>query len=499
MSKLVKTEFASSDTSMNGDLVIFTDESMIFTDNTMKFLPRNFKDYFLKNAAIEKFTGKEKTYFSVTSPEGLSCSRLIIVGTGTAENKEKYLRQDAWQNLGGFIAPLFKAGQVHIFAEIPNVEINAFNIAQIALGVHLRNYKFQKYKTGNKVKEKADLSKLIILTPLAVEAKKAYKNSLPIIEGTILARNLVNEPANILFPEEFAKRASELKKLGVEIDILGEKALKKAGFSALLAVGQGSKKESFVVVMRWNGGKPEEAPLAFIGKGVCFDSGGISIKPSASMEDMKGDMGGAACVTGLMHALASRKAKANIVAAIGLVENMPDGAAQRPGDIVTSLSGQTIEVINTDAEGRMVLADLLWYVQKEFSPKFMINLATLTGAIMVALGQDYAGLFSNNDTLANQISESGRKTGEKVWRMPLNTEHDKAIDSKFADMKNSAGRFAGSCTAAAFLKRYVNDVCWAHLDIAGTAMGSPQSDINESWGSGWGVQLLDNLVREYYE
>jgi leucyl aminopeptidase len=268
---------------------------------------------------------------------------------------------------------------------------------------------------------------------------------------------------------------------------------------ALLGVGQGSMHESKLVVMRWNGGKRGTPPLAFIGKGVCFDSGGISIKPAAGMEDMKGDMAGAACVVGLMHALAVRKAKVNAVGAIGLVENMPDGKAQRPGDIVKTMSGQTIEIINTDAEGRLVLADVLHYVNKRFKPKFMINLATLTGAIIVALGQEYAGLFANDDKLADRLSKAGEASGERVWRMPLGPEYDKIIDSKFADMKNSGGRGAGSITAAQLLQRFVDKTPWAHLDIAGTALGSPQTDINKSWSSGWGVRLLDRLVEDYYE
>ena len=251
--------------------------------------------------------------------------------------------------------------------------------------------------------------------------------------------------------------------------------------------------------MKWNGGKAKDQPLAFIGKGVVFDTGGISIKPAAGMEDMKGDMGGAAAVTGLMHALAARKAKANVIGIIGLVENMPDGNAQRPGDIVTSMSGQTIEVINTDAEGRLVLADALWYCQDRFKPKFMINLATLTGAIMIALGQSHAGLFSNNDELSANLTRAGLDTDERVWRMPMGPDYDKLIDSKFADMKNIGGRFGGSITAAQFLQRFVNDVPWAHLDIAGTAMGSPKNEYSQSWGSGYGVRLLDRLVANNYE
>jgi leucyl aminopeptidase len=251
--------------------------------------------------------------------------------------------------------------------------------------------------------------------------------------------------------------------------------------------------------MRWNGGKRDAQPAAFIGKGVCFDSGGISIKPAAGMEDMKGDMAGAACVVGLMHALAARKAKVNAVGAIGLVENMPDGRAQRPGDIVTTMSGQTIEIINTDAEGRLILADLLHYANKRFKPKFMIDLATLTGAIIVALGQEYAGLFTNDDRLADRLTRAGNEVGERVWRMPLGAEYDKMIDSKFADMKNTGGRHGGAITAAQLLQRFVDKTRWAHLDIAGTAMGSPQTDINKSWASGYGVRLLDRLVADYYE
>ncbi len=276
--------------------------------------------------------------------------------------------------------------------------------------------------------------------------------------------------------------------------MLDVKAMTKLGMGALLGVAQGSTQPGRMVIMRWNGGKKGDQPVAFIGKGVCFDTGGISIKGAGGMEDMKGDMGGAACVVGLMHALAARKAKVNVVGAIGLVENMPDGNAQRPGDIVTSMSGQTIEIINTDAEGRLVLADVLWYVAKKYKPKFMVDLATLTGAIMVALGTEYAGMFSNNDELSERLSKIGNETGERVWRMPLGPEYDKMIDSQFADVKNAGVRNGGSITAAQFLQRFVDNTPWAHLDIAGTAMGAPKTDINQSWGSGYGVRLLDRLV-----
>jgi leucyl aminopeptidase len=288
-------------------------------------------------------------------------------------------------------------------------------------------------------------------------------------------------------------------KAGLNVEILTPAQMRKLGMGALLGVAQGSMNEPRLVVMRWQGGRKGDKPVAFIGKGVTFDTGGISIKPGAGMEDMKGDMGGAACVAGLMLALARRKAKVNAVGVIGLVENMPDGNAQRPGDIVTSMAGKTIAVLNTDAEGRLVLADALWYTQDRFKPKFMVDLATLTGAIMVALGKEYAGLFSNSDELSARLYDQGLATGEKVWRMPLAPEYDKMIDFEVADMKNIGGRNAGAITAAQFLQRFVNNVPWAHLDVAGTAMDSNRNAINQSWGSGWGVRLLNRLVAEHYE
>jgi leucyl aminopeptidase len=376
--------------------------------------------------------------------------------------------------------------------------------ADLAVGMHLRNYVFDRYKTKKSEDDKAGGSKRAILAvDDAAATRRALREATALADGVMLTRDLVNEPPNVLHPAEFAKRAAALRKLGVQVDILRQRDLQRLKMGALLGVCQGSRREPHVVVMRWNGAgrgrSGKSAPISFIGKGVCFDSGGISIKPAQSMEDMKGDMAGAACVVGLMHALAARKARVNVVSAIGLVENMPDGNAQRPGDIVRSMSSQTIEVINTDAEGRLVLADVLWYVQERFKPKMMVNLATLTGAIMVALGKEYAGLFSNNDRLASWLEEAGSATGEKVWRMPLDPAYDKEIDSKNADMKNVGGAYGGACTAAAFLKRFVGDVPWAHLDIAGTAMGSNRSDTNEGWSSGFGVRLLDRLVQDHYE
>ena len=336
------------------------------------------------------------------------------------------------------------AREVTIFAELPEGAMIANQAADLALGVQLRAYRFDRYKTktqGRRRNARRPRRSTIAVGDVAGGAQGLREPREAIAEGVIIARDLVNEPANVLYPEEFARRAAEpeearrrgrgARRQGDEEARHGRAARRRPGLARATAA---------LVVMRWNGGKKGDAPVAFVGKGVCFDTGGISIKPAAGMEDMKGDMAGAACVVGLMHALAARKAKVNAVGVIGLVENMPDGNAQRPGDIVTSMSGQTIEIINTDAEGRLVLADVLWYAAKRFKPKFMVDLATLTGAIIVALGQEYAGLFSNDDELAERLTKAGEATGELVWRMPLGPDYDKMIDSKFADMKNTGGR-----------------------------------------------------------
>ena len=325
------------------------------------------------------------------------------------------------------------------------------------LGARLRAYSFDRYKTKRKEGEERPAKvevNFACANPDAAE--KAWAGAVGLADGVVLARDLINEPANVLYPGEFARRASDLRKLGVVVEVLDVAAMKKLGMGALLGVGQGSAHEAKLVVMRWNGGKRGADPIAFIGKGVCFDSGGISIKPAQGMEDMKGDMAGAACVVGLMHALAKRKAKVNVVGAIGLVENMLDGKAQRPGDIVTTMSGQTVEIINTDAEGRLVLADVLYYVNKRFKPRFMINLATLTGAIIVALGQEYAGMFSNDDKLVERLAKAGEATGERVWRMPLGPEYDKIIDleiCRYEKYRRALGRFDYSRTISAAVRR----------------------------------------------
>jgi leucyl aminopeptidase len=496
MPDLLKIGFTSLDR-VRGVLVAFCAEGLKFGPATQRALSP-IGDLHRRAAAADRFTGKNGSTLNIIAPAGLSGPRLVVVGTG----KERDLKGRDLIKLGGVAmgAVPATASQATILAEFAAGALKADQIADLALGARLRAYKFDRYKTKRKDDdERASKVEINFACANQAAAEKAWAGAAGIADGVVLARDLINEPANVLYPGEFARRASGLRKLGVSVEVLDVAAMKKLGMGALLGVGQGSAHEPKIVVMRWNGGKRGADPIAFIGKGVCFDSGGISIKPAQGMEDMKGDMAGAACVVGLMQAVAARKARVNAVGAIGLVENMPDGRAQRPGDIVTSMSGQTIEVINTDAEGRLVLADVLHYVNKRFKPKFMIDLATLTGAIMVALGQEYAGLFSNDDKLADRLTKAGETTGERVWRMPLGAEYDKIMDSKIADMKNTGGRWAGSITAAQFLQRFVGKTPWAHLDIAGTALGSPQTDINKSWSAGWGVRLLDRLVEDYYE
>jgi leucyl aminopeptidase len=497
MPDAVKVGFVPFSAAPRGILVVFCDDSLKFGEATRKTLGTA-ADLVKRAAETNQFKGKSASALDILAPQGLKVSRLIVVGAG----KVASLEDNDFLKFGGTATGKLRAGNdaATIIAELPDGAMKPEQAAAVAAGVRLRAYKFDRYKTKKKDGEDAPLrADISIAVDDVAAARKAFAPGAHVVDGVVTARDLVNEPPNVLFPVEFARRASQLRKLGVGVEILDVKAMTKLGMGALLGVAQGSTQPGRTVIMRWNGGRRSDAPVAFVGKGVCFDTGGISIKCAANMEDMKGDMGGAACVVGLMHALAARKAKVNAVGAIGLVENMPDGNAQRPGDIVTSMSGQTIEIINTDAEGRLVLADVLWYVAKKFKPKFMVDLATLTGAIMVALGTEYAGLFSNSDELAERLTKVGLATGERLWRMPLGPEYDKQIDSQFADVKNTGGRNGGSITAAQFLQRFVDDTPWAHLDVAGTAMGAPKTEINQSWGSGFGVRLLDRLVAEYYE
>ncbi len=498
MSDAMKLGFGPFASPAKGVLVVFCDDDLKFGPATRKALG-GAGAVVARAAKAERFAGKSGTALELIVPEGIEAERLVVIGAGKVAD----LEQKDFLKLGGLAMGKMPAAasEATIFCELPGGAMKASEAADLAQGATLRGYAFNRYKTKRKDGDRKDGAKITIAVSDPVGARAKFTARKAIADGVVIARDLVNEPANVLYPEEFARRAAALKKSGVAIEVLDIKAMKKLGMNALLGVGQGSVRESRVVIMRWSGGKKSDAPVAFIGKGVCFDTGGISIKPASGMEDMKGDMAGAACVVGLMHALAARKARLNAVGVIGIVENMPDGNAQRPGDIVTSMSGQTIEIINTDAEGRLVLADVLWYTAKRFKPKFMVNLATLTGAIIVALGQEYAGMFSNDDKLSERLTKAGLATGELVWRMPLSPAYDKMIDSKFADMKNTGGsRWGGAITAAQFIQRHVADnTPWAHLDIAGTAFDSRQTDINRSWASGWGVRLLDRLVADYYE
>ena len=495
MSEAPKLGFAPLTAPARGVLIVFTDDELRLGAATRTILePAG--DLLTRAASAERFTGKNGSTLDIVAPAGLKASRLVVIGIGKAADKPDLSK------LGGIAMGKIpsSAAEATVLLEFPSSALKSEQAADVALGMRLRAYVFDRYKTRCKEGEEQPAKARVTLGVANVPgARKAWADREALADGVALARDLVNEPPNVLYPVEFARRAADLKKLGVTVEVLDEKAMRKLGMHALLGVGQGSERESRVVVMRWDGGKGGTPPVGFIGKGVCFDTGGISIKPAASMEDMKGDMAGAACVVGLMHALAARKAKVNAVGVIGLVENMPDGKAQRPGDIVTSMSGQTIEIINTDAEGRLVLADVLWDAKSRFKPKFMVDLATLTGAIVVALGHEHAGLFANDDRLAERLHKAGEATGERVWRMPLAPAYDKLIDSKFADVKNTGGRQGGSITAAQFLQRFVDKTPWAHLDIAGTGFASPQSEISKSWASGWGVRLLDQLVADHYE
>lgn len=452
-----------------------------------------------KSYQLENFKGVFGSQINLLYPEGSSFNYVQVIGLGL----EKEINNETWLKIGGLcFSTVKKNKKVVIFADVFGIYITKNQIMNLVLGLLLRSYSFEHYHTykkeNDKLKENNDDLEIIIVTKNFESCQKELKETQAIYEGINITKELINEPANILGTEEFVQKIKKLEKIGIEVQILNEEQLKKLKMNALLAVGQGSIRKPYLVIMKWNGDDKEKRPLSFVGKGVVFDSGGISIKPSLNMQDMKGDMGGAGAVVGLMYTLAIRKAKINVVGIVGLVENMTSAKAQRPGDIVTSMSGQTIEVVNTDAEGRMVLADALWYCKIIINPKLIIDLATLTYAIMISLGKEYAGLFSNNENLIQQLVESGEQTSEKVWPMPLGKQYDKLIDSQFADMKNSAGG-AGAITAAQFLKRFVDDQTpWAHLDIAGVCV-EKQNEFNISWASGFGVRLLNHLIKTYYE
>jgi len=466
--------------------------------------------------AAAKFKGKAGKLLALPGPANIGASAILLAGLG----KVGELKATAAEDLGAAaVRQHMTSGETLLTIAIDSpapkkaagadkgATLRAADLAaHIAFGASLQSYRFDHYRTALK-DDQPTLRTVRIVTQARADALKAWKDLSALADGINLARDLVNEPPNILYPDEVAKRARALTKLGVTVEVLGEPQMRKLGMNLLIAVGDGSVHDSRLVVMRWNGAKSsaaksktKAAPLAFVGKGVCFDSGGLSLKPGNSMVGMKGDMGGAAAVVGLMHALAKRKAPVDVVGVIGLVENMPDGKAMRPNDVVKTMSGQTVEVLNTDAEGRLVLADALWYTQNRFKPRFMINLATLTGAIVVTLGHEHAGLFSNNDELSSNLAAAGRKEGETVWRLPMGDAYDRQIKSKIADMKNIGSQGAGSIVAAQFLQRFVNNVPWAHLDIAGVAWQDHDNKLKTpSWGTGWGVRLLNRLIADHYE
>ena len=442
----------------------------------------------------KRFTGKHGQMAVIVLPKACEARRAVLIGGGKPKDRDARAQEKIGALLvKGQAGSGFKSIGLHVD--------DAEFAARAAIGAKLASYRFDEYFTKLKDDEKPSLKGFTLVVPDERAAKAAWKPMDAAADGTFLARDLMNMPPNLLYPATFADKIKELEKHGIEVEILGEKEMEKLGMGSLLGVGQGSVKESKLGIMKWMGGKKDDAPVALCGKGVCFDTGGISLKPGPGMENMRGDMGGAAAVTGAMLALAKRKAKANVVGLVGLVENMPDGNAIRPGDILTSASGQTIEVLNTDAEGRLVLADVLWYAQKQFKPKSIVDLATLTGAIVVSLGHHHAGLFTDNDNMADQLSKAGLAEGERVWRLPIGPEYDAQLKSQFADMKNIGGKSAGSITAAQFLKRFVNEgQAWTHLDIAGVAwVESEKSPLDPSWASGFGPRLLDRWIADNYE
>ena len=472
--------------------IFFADEKFNFLKKTSEILTKN-----IKNILLFKDEFNNSSHISVNIFEKNLKHQIYVF-----KIKSNSLDND-YQKLGGNVFDAISQFEnVNFFLDSSDLIKKNFNdfVKNFFLGLLSKSYKFSDFKI--KKEKKKSLKNIFIVTDNILKTKNLIKESSDIYLGIEETRNLVTMPANILNPKKFVEEILKLKKIGLQIEILNEKKMKFLGMNALLGVGQGSSNESYMAIMKWNGDKKsKEKPLAFVGKGVCFDTGGISLKPAKFMEDMKYDMGGAGTVAGLMKTLALRKAKVNAVGVVGLVENMADGNAQRPGDVVKSYSGQSIEILNTDAEGRLVLADAIAYTEDKFKPKFIINLATLTGAIVVALGNEYAGLFSNDDKLANQIQDVSLKDNEKAWRLPLNENFDKLMNSKIADMQNinySGG--AGSITASQFLQRFIgNKTPWAHLDIAGMAWTKKSTDVTPEGATGYGVKLLNRLVREYYE
>lgn len=432
-----------------------------------------------------RFEAKSGQCLEILAPLGLSAAKLVISAVdGDASGDLDHV------TIGATIcASLLASGTVKATLHDATDDID---MAAVAEGMVLRSYRFDKYRTKEPDNKKPTLTGAVLIGSDKTAA--SFDLRLARSEGVTLTKDLTSEPPNVLSPPEFAARIETLEAAGLKITVLGEAEMEELGMHSLLGVGQGSEAESKLAIMEWLGGDEGDAPYAIVGKGVTFDTGGISIKPSQGMEDMKWDMGGAGIVTGFMKSLAEQKVAKNVVGVVGLVENMPDGNAQRPGDVVTSMSGQTIEILNTDAEGRLVLADALWYTKETYNPRLIIDLATLTGAMIVALGSEYAGYFTNDDAIASALFDAGTDTGEKLWRFPLHKNYDKLIDTPTADVKNIGSRGAGSITAAQFLQRFVGDTPWAHLDVAGVVWSDKNLPLSEKGATGFGVRLLNRFL-----
>ena len=450
------------------------------------------------NAALDRsrFEGDAASASEHFFDDGGAVRRLVVVGTGAGSAGE------AAEKLGGnAAAKLLTSGETRAVIDLTGLGHDAESAAKAGLGAALRSWRYDRYRTTLKDKQKPSLTEIVIVGGGSGAAERYEARWAPVVAGVELTRELVTEPANIIYPETFVERVrASLEGSGVEVEVLDRAAMAKLGMGALLGVAQGSIREPRLLILKWNGGGDGGQSTAFVGKGVTFDTGGISIKPAAGMEAMKWDMGGAGAVAGAFKALALRKAKANLVGICGLVENMPGGNAQRPGDVVTTMSGQTVEVINTDSEGRLVLADAVAYVQKTFHPSTIVDFATLTGAILISLGHEWAGLFANNDELAGQLIKAGEESGDRLWRMPMGEPFDRLIDSPIADMKNVGPREGGSITAAQFIQRFVDDgVRWAHVDMAGKAWSDKASATYDKGATGYGVRLIDQYVADILE
>lgn len=501
----MKVSFIEAGKAKGGIGVFLIHEDLKFSQNLCKHDYSKDVERVLK--VKKHFKGKSGQVTSFIPTVASEFSEIFLLGLGKnadcgSECAPKKLRA-AGGKLVSYLNGVEAASATLCINHDKKCPMSAADLAHnLYYGMMLKNYKFTKYFVDKESDNKMYFKSLDICMADSKAAKPLIAESEIVLTNVNFVRDLVSEPANVLYPESFAAACKKLTKSGLKVKVLGEKDMKKLGMNSLLGVGQGSVRESQLVIMEWNGSKnKKDAPLAFVGKGVTFDTGGISIKPSANMGDMKYDMGGAGAVTGLMKTLAERKANVNAIGVIGLVENMPSGNAQRPGDVVKSMSGQTIEIDNTDAEGRLVLADAMWYTQEKYKPRFMIDLATLTGAIVIALGENiYAGLYSNDDVLADQLYKAGCASGDKLWRMPLCESYDKQINSEIADVKNTGnGRGAGSITAAQFLQRFTNKCKWAHLDIAGMAWDKSGGDASPKGATGFGVKVLNQLVKDYYE